>query len=666
MRTLSEYIKMALAVLLVLVSALLCVFRLLKVQVVNTGAYSKKEIVTTTYTQKIPATRGEIVDAAGEKLIGNNVCYAVVIDEKSFPSGNAEGNAILLQLTDILSKAGNTWADTLPMTPDTPYEFLEDAEESKLSVMKRKIGVNAYATAQNCMDVLCKNYGIGDEYTEEQKRRIAGIRYTMLDDDFSISNRFQLAKELSLDTVTKLSELSMVLQGVSIEQVPQRRIYAGDVLPHELGTTGPIYAENAEEYLSKGYELDAIVGISGIEKAMEDELHGKNGVRTITFENGVAVSDEITESVDAGHTVQLTVNSEFQRGLQEILDNFLGNFGYTNARWELKRQGVRSGAIVVLDAKTGAVLGEVTAPTYDLTDYSEHYSDLLEASGNPLFNRATQGLYRPGSTFKTITATAGLNEGIVDAYTSFYCDGTYRYYKGTTFHCTGHHNYIAVAPALRVSCNAYFYELARRLTIDKIIEYADYYGIGQNTGIETGDAAGWMASPEKYQELGLDWTVGAVLQAGIGNGDTMVTPLQLACVANTIANEGVRYQPYLVDSIWDYNMEECISKTEPTVVSRIDLKEQGVYSSVRSGMIQAAGNGFPAKYSLQNLGYSVAIKTGTPQVTGRVQDSVFIGFAPADDPKIAFAGIVEGGEYSKYMIRPILKLYEEVYGDMTE
>lgn len=666
MRTISEYIKMALAVLLVLVSALLCVFRLLKVQVVNTGAYSKKEIVTTTYTQKIPATRGEIVDAAGEKLIGNNVCYAVVIDEKNFPSGNAEGNAILLQLTDILSKAGNTWADTLPMTPDTPYEFLEDAEESKLAVMKRKIGVNAYATAQNCMDVLCKNYGIGDEYTEEQKRRIAGIRYTMLDDDFSISNRFQLAKELSLDTVTKLSELSMVLQGVSIEQVPQRRIYVGDVLPHELGTTGPIYAENADEYLAKGYELDAIVGISGIEKAMEDELHGKNGVRTITFENGVAVSDEITEPVDAGHTVQLTVNSEFQRGLQEILDNFLGNFGYTNARWELKRQGVRAGAIVVLDAKTGAVLGEVTAPTYDLTDYSEHYSDLLEESGNPLFNRATQGLYRPGSTFKTITATAGLNEGIVDAYTSFYCDGTYRYYKGTTFHCTGHHNYIAVAPALRVSCNAYFYELARRLTIDKIIEYADYYGIGQNTGIETGDAAGWMASPEKYQELGLDWTVGAVLQAGIGNGDTMVTPLQLACVANTIANEGVRYQPYLVDSIWDYNMETCISKTEPTVVSRIDLKEQGVYTSVRSGMIQAAGNGFPAKYSLQNLGYSVAIKTGTPQVTGRVQDSVFIGFAPADDPKIAFAGIVEGGEYSKYMIRPLLKLYEEVYGDMNE
>ena len=665
MRTFSEYLKMALAVLMVLASAILCAFRLMKIQVVNSDAYTKREVVTTSYTQKIPATRGEIVDAAGEKLIGNYVSYAVVIDEKSFPSENAESNRILLRLTEILSKAGNTWEDSLPITPDEPYDFLEDAEETKLAAMKRKIGVNAYATAQNCMDVLCRNYGIGDQFTESQKRRIAGIRYTMLDDDFSISNRFQLAKDLSLDTVTKLSELSMQLQGVSIEQIPQRQIYVGDVIPHELGTTGPIYAETADEYLAKGYDLDAIVGISGIEKAMEDELQGTDGIRTITFENGVAASDEITEPVEAGHTVQLTVNSEFQRGLQEVLDNFLGNFGYTNARWELKRQGIHCGAIVVLDAQTGAVLGEATAPTYDLTEYSERYSELVQENGNPLFNRATQGLYRPGSTFKTITATAGLNEGIVDPYTSFFCDGTY-HYMDTTFHCTGHHNYIAVAPALRVSCNAYFYELARRLTIDKLLVYADYYGIGQSTGIETGDAAGWMASPEKYHELGLDWTVGAVLQAGIGNGDTMVTPLQLACVANTIANEGVRYQPYLVDSIWDYNMDECIQKTEPTVVSKIDVQNSDVYASVRSGMIQAAGNGFPAKYSLQNLGYSVAIKTGTPQVTGRVQDSVFIGFAPANDPKIAFAGIVEGGEYSKYMIRPMLKLYEEVYGDMTD
>ena len=130
------------AVLLVLVSAILCVFRLMKIQVVNSGAYSRHETVTTAYNQKIPATRGEIVDAAGTTLIGNYVCYAVVIDEKSFPSSNSESNAILLRLTEILSRSGNEWQDTLPITPDMPYDFAEDAEESKLSAMKRKIGVN--------------------------------------------------------------------------------------------------------------------------------------------------------------------------------------------------------------------------------------------------------------------------------------------------------------------------------------------------------------------------------------------------------------------------------------------------------------------------------------------------------------------------------------------
>ncbi len=663
MRTASEYLKMALAILLVLTSASLCVLRLMKVQVVNSDAYHKTEVVTSSYTQKIAPTRGEIVDASGLTIVSNHVSYAVVIDEKNFPAENAAGNDVLLRLTKILEDAGVEWEDSLYISRRTPYSFNADADESRLKSMKRKIGVNAYATAENCMDVLCEKYGIGDELTPSQKRTIAGIRYTMLDDDFSISNRFELANNLPMATVTKLSELAPQMQGVLIEQTAARRIEVGDVIPHEIGTTGPIYAENAQEYLDKGYDLNAIVGISGLERAMEDELQGKAGGRTITYENGIAVSDEITEPVDAGHTIRLTVNAEFQRGLQEILEDFLESHYTISRSYALRYNAAASGALVVLDAKTGAILGEATAPTFDLTQYSEHYDELSKQAGKPLFNRATMGLYRPGSTFKTITATAGLNEGVVDGTTSFPCSGTYMFH-GFPYHCTGHHGYIAVAPALRVSCNSYFYELSRLLTIDNIVKYADLYGIGQHTGIETADAAGWMATPETYQQQGLEWTSGQVLQAGIGNGDTNVTPLQLAVVANTIANEGKRLRPYLVDSVWDYNQTTCLKKTEPEVLSEIELNNASVYKFVESGMIQAAGNGFPKKYSLQNLGYSVAIKTGTPQVATRVQDSVFIGYAPADDPQIAFAGLIEGGEYSKYMIRDILLLYEDIYGDM--
>ncbi len=661
MRRVSDYVKMSLAVLLVLTFTVFCAMRLLKVQVVESDSYNRREVVVTEYTQKIPSTRGEIVDAEGLTIISNHVSYAVAIDEKNFPSDYREGNAVILQLLEILLESGVEWQDSLPVTQAEPYAFDPESTELEITNMKKKIGVNPYASAQNCVDILISDYQISNEYTEQQQRMIAGIRYSMLDYEFSMSNRFVVAVSLPMELVSELSELTMRLPGIAIVQQAERVVEVGDVIPHEIGTVGPIFAENAEEYLELGYDLNATVGISGIEKAMESALQGKDGVRTITFEDGNAVSDTVTEEMVAGNTVMLTVNAEFQRGLQDILENFIANFASINQKPEINSSKVKNGALVVLDAKTGAILGEANCPTYNLLDYSELYEELLHAEGNPLFNRATQGLYRPGSTFKTITATAGLNEGVINGGTAYLCERDY-FFIDTHYQCTGHHNYISVAPALKVSCNAFFYDLSRHLTIDRIAEYAEYYGIGQNTGIETRDSAGFMATPEKYHELNMHWTVGQVLQAGIGNGETMVTPLQLAVVANTIANQGVRYEPYLVDSIWDYNMENCISKTEPTIAERIELNYSYVYDYIEQGMIAASTNGMPDKYSLGNLGYSVAIKTGTPQLESRVQDSVFIGYAPANDPQVAFAGIIEGGEYSKYMIRDILKLYEEVYG----
>lgn len=660
-RNFSDYVKIVLSVLLVLACTCFCAIRLMKIQVVESQSYHKDTSVQTSYIQKIPATRGEIVDAEGNVLVGNRVTYAVMIDEAGFPSDNQNANEILLKLVQILSDADVEWSDTLPISLNSPYRFRLDAKQDELYAMKKEIGVNHYATADNCIDVLCESYEISEDYTPRQQRMIAGLRYAMLQDDFSMSNKFQVAEELPMDVVTEISQLSLQLQGIVIEQIPERRIEIGNVIPHEIGTTGPIYAENAEEYREKGYSMDAIVGVSGIEKAMEEELQGKEGTRKIVFEKGELISDEITEPVTPGHTVKLTVNGEFQKGLQEILENFLKDFRGYNMKKDEDGNKIDNGALVVLDARTGAVLGEATAPSYDLKLYSEDYSELLNDIGQPLFNRATMGLYRPGSTFKTITATAGLNEGIVTQDTAFFCGKTYQYYD-VTFRCTGYHRNIAVARALMVSCNSYFYKLSELLNIDRIAEYAELYGIGQNTGLETRDSAGYMATPAKYQELGVDWTAGQVLQAGIGNGETMVTPLQLACVACTIANEGVRYEPYLVDSIWDYSQNKCIRKTKPTVASRIDLQYDDVYETIEQGMIMASGNSFPSKYSLQNLGYQVAIKTGTPQSDSHYQDSVFIGYAPADDPQIAFAGVVEGGEYSKYMIRAILELYEDIYG----
>ncbi|MDD6084672.1 MAG: penicillin-binding transpeptidase domain-containing protein [Oscillospiraceae bacterium] len=634
--------------------------RLMKIQLVESTVYEENNVLRSDAAQTIKSSRGEIVDSEGKAIIGNKVGYNVIIQPDSFPTDNKEGNEVILKIVSLLKDNDIALNLSIPISETTPYKFTTDDDDT-LKKFKSKIGVNVYATAQNCIDAIKSDYDVLDSYTEEEQRTIVGVRYEMLRRDFSMATEFVLAEDIDKKLVADIEELSIKYPGIDIVESAIREVKDGDIIPHEIGTVGPIYAEEYEELKNKGYSLDDIVGKSGIEKAMDMELRGVDGVKTINMEDGKVVDTEITQPVENGHTVQLTVDGKFQKGLQSILDNFVDNFGSLKNQKTaaLEAQG---GAIAVLDCESGAVLGLATNPTYNLQDYKEDYESILNADNTPLVNRATTGLYRPGSTFKVITATAGLNEGLVNANTTFNCTKNYEY-MDQMYHCTGHHGDISIARALMVSCNIYFYHLSELLTIDKISDYAKMFGLAQHTGIETNDAVGRIGDQATYAALGQMWTVGQVLQTGIGNSETAITPLQMANVALTVANKGVRYQPYLIDSIWDYEHEKCISKTQKTVSETIETKFDNTWDIVKEGMILASTNNMPQQYSLSNLGYDVAIKTGTPQLSSRTQDSLFIGFAPADNPKIAFCGVVEGGEYSKYMIRSILRLYEKVYGN---
>ena len=660
-KPISVYVKAAGATLLVLSSACLCGYRLMKIQIVDSNTYISQHYSTDTYTQTIAATRGEIVDCNGDPIVQNSVGYNIIIEPDSFPKDNDSGNEVLLQLLHLLADVDVTFEESLPISKKAPFTFTTDDQDT-LDEIRTTLNLNLYATAENCMDRLIDEYEIADTYTDEEKRMIAGIRYEMQLRGFSMSNQFTLVKDIPLQIVTEIKERGLSLPGVNIIEDAIRTVTQGDVIPHEIGTVGPIYAEEYEELSEQGYDLDDTIGKSGIEQAMESELRGKDGTKTISVQNGTVVSSEVTVPVQAGHTVMLTVDSTFQKDLQNILGNFIKNFDkLRNAQTEEEGLGkVTSGALVVLDTTDNSVLGLATYPTYNLNDYTKDYEKLASDETSPLLDRATVGLYRPGSTFKTITATAGLNEGIVAGSSTYFCGHSYEY-KGHTYYCTGSHGNISVVQALQYSCNIYFYQLSEALTIDNLTKYAELYGLGSPTGIETGDAAGRFANPETYAEYGWEWTVGHVLQAAIGQSETAVTPLQMAVVASTIANKGVRYQPHLVDSLWDYNLTEKIKDIEPTVAETIPLQHDDVYTYIQQGMIAASVTNMPDKYSLADLGYDVAIKTGTPQAGGgRVQDSFFIGYAPADNPKIAFACVVEGAEYSKYMIRDVLKAYERM------
>lgn len=653
-QTIADTIKSIIMIALLILLGVFASMRLVKLQIVggnDIAASPRYSSTAFTIEREVTPTRGEIIDYNGNVIIGNDSRRDIVLQKAFFPEDLQQGNKVLLDIYYNLMDCGYPFEEVLPITKDQPYVFTEEDTEDVVE----RLNLNVYATAENCIDKLISDYKIDPEYSASDQRIIAGLRYAMLAKDFSYSNDLLLAAGVDQNTVIKMKELSNICRGIEAVESAERNMVRGDILPHEIGTIGPIYADEYDELKKLGYAMNDQVGKSGIEYAMEKELRGEAGTEEVTIDQGAIVDIRTVKETIPGQTVKLTVDGAFQQQLQGVLDDFLNNFGYFHG------EKVEKGAIVVLDAKTGAVRGMANAPTYNLRDFMENYEALAEDERAPMFDRCTQGQYLPGSTFKTVTATAGLNEGIINGNTSFTCLKNYEFYGGH-FSCTGTHYTISVRRALEVSCNCFFYETSRYLGIDNITKYAKLYGLGSSLGLETGDAAGFLCNPETFAQRGQTWYIGHVIQAGIGNQDCGFTPLQMATVANTIANRGVRYKPYLVDSLYTFGTDELVQKTEPTVAETIDINYDEMYDYITAGMVDAARN-IPGIYSLSGLGFDVAIKTGTPQTIDQYhQNSVFIGFAPAYDPEIAFAGVIENGEYSKYMVKGIIEAYARCYG----
>ncbi len=678
-----EILRVVVTIALVVVACVYAGIKLMKIQIVDGEMYLSMSKSSTSAEKTVYAARGEIVDRNGVSLVENEVSYNIIIEYSFFPSDTETQNEIILAVAKILEEDGLSWIDETPITFTSPYEFTDDATESQISKIKEELRLNSYATAENCIDRLIENYEISDDYTDEEKRIIAGVRYMMLIGDFSSSIDYTFVTGVPIETVSKIRELSGELDGVDIAESYERVYVQGDIAPHIVGYVGPVYAEEYEELKSEGYLISDTIGKSGIEKALESVLRGTNGTNIVTVSSDGTIEESVSEEVEPGNTVMLTIDSELQAACQEILENHIsylrdGLLTKTDSSTgqQLDFSDCEAGAIVVLDVKTGAVLAAATSPTYDINDLLEDYSSVLNADGSPLYNRAFDGLYRPGSVMKTVTATTALAEGIIDTDTLLYCARHYTYLD-IVVNCTGSHGYINVVTAIQKSCNIFFYQVIQKVGLDLFLEYEAAFGLGEDPGLEISASSGYLACPDTFAELGLEWTSGQLLQAAIGQSEVAVTPLQMAGIALTIANGGIRYKPYLVDSIWDYNMTECISETEPEVAYVIDADYDEVFAPIIEGMILAGTSTTSATYSASNesaaflaqfstdaLPDSVAIKTGTPQASNTAtQNSTVIGFYPADDPEIAFAVVIENGDYAKYTVRKIIEAY---YGWTTE
>ncbi|MDE6727087.1 MAG: hypothetical protein K2J80_03985 [Oscillospiraceae bacterium] len=672
MSKISSFIRSIIMAALVIVASFFCGIRLLQTQLVDGEKYLSMTKSVKVTTQEIESARGQIVDTNGKVLNTNKISHNLNLQYSSLEKGKE--NEIIYRVVTVMLKNGDKWNDSLPITTDAPYKFLTGkGKDSEIAKLKKVINVAGYASAEDCMYWLYRTFEIDDQkYDEKMRRYIAGVRYEMALKEFSeYNNKFVLASDICMDTVSELKELDYMLEGVDISDNWERIYLDPTLAPHLRGVVGAISEDQYDKLKDQGYKADDIIGREGIEKALEEELHGTRGERTITRSSEVAgIKEEITKEPSAGKSVMLTLDSELQQLMQDALKyhiDYINSDYLTPAiNYTQYKKGCKAGSIVVLDVKTGGVLAAASYPGYDINDMIKNYTEVLNRPDNPLLNRALFGEYRPGSTFKTITGTAGMAEGAITPTSTISCGHNYPYYGGR-FTCLGWHGGIPVTEGLRYSCNIFFYETARRIGIDKLAYWGAKFGIGEDLGFELDMSTGHMSSLEYFEEMGYDWYEGNIIQAGIGQCETAVTPMHLAVQAMTIANKGVRYEPHIVKSVYNYDLTEKLYDKERVIAEDFsDYPDMDKYmDAIKTGMQYMADtqvsfsiNGrFVNTFAYLGFKGQVATKSGTPQTSENEYNSALVGFYPAAAPEIAFGILLENGEYSKVLAANVVNAY---------
>ena len=426
----------------------------------------------------------------------------------------------------------------------------------------------------------------------------------------------------------------------------------GTLLPHALGFTGPITAEQWPTARRRGLAMDAVIGQSGLEAAYDDLLRGQDGRVLVNtgFDGAVRRTVPLREAAP-GATLVLTVDSALQKELQNALLSQIEVLRTTKAAGAGRE--CRAGAAVVVDVQTGGILAAASVPGFDLNRYRSDYAALSADAAAPLLDRVCQGLYAPGSAFKPAVAAATLTAGI-DPAATVNCTGRYGFYSGYQPGCLqyGHGGPVDLRTALEYSCNIFFYDVGRRLGVDVFSAMARQLGLATPTGVEITEAQGRLtwSSDENYQ-------AGLTLMAAIGQGNTAVTPLQLAAYAATLANCGQRPALHFADRAVNAATGETVWQYAPTFTTVSG--GEGVFGPIRDGMKRMART----TRVLREAPVACAAKTGSPQLAdtlpggGHYVNSVLIGYAPADDPQIAMAVVLEyggGGSNAAPILRAVL------------
>ncbi len=671
------------ALLLIVVMSVM-VGRLYDLQIVEGSEYRTKAENTIDSTTKLPveAPRGNIYDRNGILLATTRRSYKVQMVNVDRPQD--ERNEMYLRLVNLFTENGDVYTNefakyiSYPIDWGTSLKGDEDgaARRSWINTIAiKKSDRDRLNTPEEIFDYLRnERFGIDAKYTDEEAYRIMIIRYQTFSFGLSYIKPTVLAEDCSDKTVEEIESDYLDFPGVTTEETYFREYVNAEEAGHILGYVRAISEEEYELMKDKGYSNSDLIGKIGIEQAAEGYLRGIEGIREVYIDAGGNVREYSYTEPIPGNDVYLTIDYTFQQKCVQLLREEIENI--KAAKDNVKNFGdAQAGSVVVLNAKTGETVAIANYPNYDNRIFLEPSSnkeaqnaitELFSDPSSPSLNRALQGLYPIGSTFKPITALASLENGTTSEYREIRCNG-YLMINNHSHACNGYHGNISIKSAISKSCNVYFQQVGVETGINNIDEWAKKFGLGEKTGIEINEYAGYRSNPDtmkiKESDIYHRWTDSDTAQTAIGQLYTLFTPMQLARYAAALGNGGKLNVPYLIENIKTNTGETVLDKSGLNAdaaqidVSReyLDIVKNGMKQMVaESEVAQKAFAAFPAGF--------VAAKTGTPETGmeafGQSSHSVLICYAPADDPEIAVSIVIEHGAKGANAIPLAGKIFE--------
>lgn len=650
--------------------------QLFNLQIIHGAEYRETSNVRLTRESVLKADRGNIKDNSGTLLARVEAQNTIVLYKTKV--NNQTLNDTILRLLNLLEKNGDKYVDNFLMNVN-PYSFKLTEEESQKK-WKKANNIDENATAEEAFNYFKNKYEITTDNVEDA-RKIMAIRYEISYQGYSNTKSIQIAQNISRNTLLEIKERNSDFPGVEITEEPKRVYPLGNTASHIIGRIGRIEEEELKGNEEK-YDQNDIIGKSGIEYVFEEYLKGTNGVKQIDMDvEGTITNEYIAKEAVAGNDVILTIDSKLQATAEQALKNNIerianGEFG--------KESPADAGAVVVLNVKTGEVLAMASNPDYDPSAFVNGIDEAtwnyyINGDTKPLENKAISAMYSPGSTYKMVTALAGLETGAITTTEKIRDTGIYRKYN-SSWKCwkISGHGYLDVSNAIERSCNYFFYELGDRVGIDTLAKYSYYLGLGHKTGIELkGEISGVLASNEIAKQENRVWNPGETISAAIGQSYNTFTPIQMAKYVAMVANRGKKLDVTIVKSIIRPDGSEIPRNEYESKVSQklgltadnteeMNFNEENIQAILEGMRGVTSESGGTAYSTFRDFDIEVGGKTGSAQtgVEGKT-NAWFVGFAPFDNPEIAIVVFVRNGGSGGYTAEVARDIIAQYFGMNT-